>query len=350
MIDKTSDVSNSDANQQTQKNQKYTKNPVRSDVVQYFTYQMEQSDDYHQDDYTESNGNELSREQAFQAHLKNQDKNKQNDANSENDKKEPLDGSSKNKKDASLKNEEISKDSINSNNGSINSNKDEIVNDEKSKTWMDNVNKVVKGGSEKLLDGAKKIFSELGHLAGKEEQEKSQDGQTEKRLKSGDDGKTNYQITSNSNGENAAPGEAILENMKSHDISKSEKLELINKVTEKVQAAIASQNESKSVSVDIDRGYFKGVSIEVKVVKNQVWVSFSYNHSSQAEALQQMAPELMERLQKVSGEQQVRLSMSNDGSNEQMFGSGDQDKNQDGHDPSKQKERAIDQWIEEQDA
>lgn len=143
------------------------------------------------------------------------------------------------------------------------------------------------------------------------------------------------------------PGNIILANLKTPEPMDLQRHQLISQLIDKVQILIPSLSQSNQgqnrVQLVLEQGLFKGTEITISLQNNQLSVTLTHS-TEHAQLLQHARPELLERLQKLNPDQQVRLVTS---SQEQAAENRQQDQGQ--QQESSQKSRVFDTWLEEQE-
>lgn len=149
---------------------------------------------------------------------------------------------------------------------------------------------------------------------------------------------SSYNIKNN----DPTPGGAILSNVNKPSASASEKMALISTIIDKINSG-EGIGKNNAISISIDKGHFMGLEIEIKVDKGNLSISFNHN-ASQLDSLQQLMPDLSERLNKLNQDQDVKLVL-NDISDDQSdnYAKGDSEDSE-----SKQQDDIIEEWLEEQ--
>lgn len=157
----------------------------------------------------------------------------------------------------------------------------------------------------------------------------------EQKLKN--DATPGYNITKN----DSTPGGIILSNVNKSTASSSEKMILISTILDKINSA-EGIGKNREISIQIEKGYFNGLDIDIKVDKGTIYLSFS-GSSLQLESIQMLVPELSDRLNKLNNEQEVKFVLNNV-SDDQT----DQYSNDDSDGRESKHQDDIDEWLEEQ--
>ncbi|WP_445945822.1 hypothetical protein [Shewanella sp.] len=146
---------------------------------------------------------------------------------------------------------------------------------------------------------------------------------------------------------NNTPGNIILSNLKTPEPMSFERQQLISQLIDKVQILIPSLGHAtpgqNRVQLVLEKGLLKGTEITISLQNNQLSVNLIHSNEH-AQLLQHARPELLERLQKLNPELQVRIVTS---SQEQTSEPSQQDQGQ--QQESSQKSRVFDTWLEEQE-
>ncbi|AQS40636.1 hypothetical protein Sps_05573 [Shewanella psychrophila] len=141
---------------------------------------------------------------------------------------------------------------------------------------------------------------------------------------------------------NNAPGNIILANIKTSEPINQQLHTLVSQLVERIQILVPNITNQDRIQLILDKGQLKGTEITISLKNNQLTVTLI--HSSQnAELLQHMRPELLDRLQRINIDQQVRVITT---SHEQQAHGGQQEQGQ--QQESSQKSRIIHDWLEEQ--
>ncbi|MPY25666.1 type III secretion system needle length determinant [Shewanella psychropiezotolerans] len=141
---------------------------------------------------------------------------------------------------------------------------------------------------------------------------------------------------------NNVPGNIILANIKTSEPINQQLHTLVSQLVERIQILVPNIATQDRVQLVLDKGQLKGTEITISLKNNQLTVTLI--HSSQnAELLQHMRPELLERLQRMNTDQQVRVITT---THEQQAHGGQQEQGQ--QQESSQKSRIIHDWLEEQ--
>lgn len=142
--------------------------------------------------------------------------------------------------------------------------------------------------------------------------------------------------------QNNTPGQIILANLKTPEPMNQQFHNLVSQLVDKVQILVPNLGNQNRVQLVLEQGQLKGTEITITLQNNQLNVTLS--HSNQhTELLKQLRPELLERLQKMNTDQQVRVITT---SHEQAAQNGHQEQ---GQHESSQKSRVFDLWLEEQE-
>lgn len=142
--------------------------------------------------------------------------------------------------------------------------------------------------------------------------------------------------------QNNTPGQIILANLKMPEPMNQQLHNLVSQLIDKVQILVPNLGNQNRVQLVLEQGQLKGTEITITLQNNQLNVTLS--HSGQhTELLQQLRPELLERLQKMNTDQQVRVITT---SHEQAA---QNDHQEQGQHESSQKSRVFDLWLEEQE-
>ncbi|NRD71758.1 hypothetical protein HQQ94_00515 [Shewanella sp. VB17] len=139
------------------------------------------------------------------------------------------------------------------------------------------------------------------------------------------------------------PGNIILTNIKTNEPINTQLHNLVSQLVERVQIVVPNLANQNSVQLVLDQGKLKGTEITITLQNNQLLVTLA--HSGQhTELLQKMHPELLERLQRINTDQQVRIVTMSHEQHNQHSG------REQGHQQeSNQKSRILDYWLEEQE-
>ena len=142
--------------------------------------------------------------------------------------------------------------------------------------------------------------------------------------------------------QNNTPGQIILANLKTPEPMNQQLHNLVSQLVDKVQILVPNLGNQNRIQLVLEQGQLKGTEITITLQNNQLNVTLS--HSNQhTELLKQLRPELLERLQKMNTDQQVRVITT---SHEQAAQNGHQEQ---GQHESSQKSRVFDLWLEEQE-
>ena len=137
------------------------------------------------------------------------------------------------------------------------------------------------------------------------------------------------------------PGNIILTNIKTSEPRNQQLHALVSQLVERIQILVPNLARQDRVQLVLEQGPLKGTEITILLQNNRLTITLV--HSSQnAELLQQMRPELLERLQRINTDQQVRIITTH----EQQAHEGHQQ--QDQQQESSQKSRIVHDWLEEQ--
>ncbi|WP_394390392.1 hypothetical protein [Shewanella woodyi] len=163
--------------------------------------------------------------------------------------------------------------------------------------------------------------------------------QKQQALKHLEEGHVVNQATSQTNN---TPGNIILANIKTNEPLNQQLHTLVNQIVERIQILVPNLANQGRVQLVVDQGQLKGTEVSISLKNNQLTVTLVHSNQN-AELLQQLRPELLERLQKINTEHQVRIITSH---HEQPAHGGQQEQGQ--QQESSQKSRVINEWLEEQ--